>query len=241
MSWSCSQYIPIKYRPRISVTLLPTLEYVLYGGNISDILTRYTHPVLDVLAWLPYGVIHFVGPFLIAAAPWLWRRDVGKGRNEALRFWATSFGYMNLAGVIFQNIFPCAPPWYELIYGLAPANYSIRGSPGGLARIDALFHSDGYTVGFAASPLVFGAFPSLHSGSATMEALVVSHFFPQLRRCVWCYAAILYWSTMYLTQHYLVDVAGGTCLAILAFYYFLPHSLRTPHDTPSPFASVKSK
>ena len=92
------------------MTLLPTLEYVLYGGNISDILTRYTHPVLDVLAWLPYGVIHFVGPFLIAAALWLWRGDAGKDRNEALRFWAQSFGYMNLAGVIFQNIFPCAPP-----------------------------------------------------------------------------------------------------------------------------------
>lgn len=110
MSWSCSQYIPIKYRPRISVTLLPTLEFVLFGGNISDILTRYTHPVLDVLAWLPYGVIHFVGPFLIAAALWLWRGNVGNKRNEALKFWATSFGYMNLAGVIFQNVFPCAPP-----------------------------------------------------------------------------------------------------------------------------------
>ncbi|EEB89410.1 hypothetical protein MPER_12493, partial [Moniliophthora perniciosa FA553] len=35
--------------------LLPTLEFVPYGANISDILTRYTHPILDILAWLPYG------------------------------------------------------------------------------------------------------------------------------------------------------------------------------------------
>jgi hypothetical protein len=71
---------------------------------------------------------------------------------------------------------------YELIYGLTPANYSIRGAAGGLARIDALFHSNGYQTTFSASPVVFGAFPSLHSGCATMEALFISHFFPKLRR-----------------------------------------------------------
>ncbi|KAG9087685.1 Aureobasidin resistance protein Aur1 [Ceratobasidium sp. UAMH 11750] len=144
---------------------------------------------------------------------------------------------MNLTGVLIQLVFPCAPPWYELIYGLTPANYAVRGDPGGLARIDALFHSSGYSDGFSSSPLVFGAFPSLHSGSATIEVLFVSHFFPRLRRHIWCYALVLYWSTMYLTQHYLINVVAGTCLAIFAFYFFLPRSLRTPHDTPSPFAS----
>lgn len=63
-----SSYIPTNIRPHIWVTVLPTLESVLYGANISDVLTRYTHPFLDVLAWLPYGVIHFVSPFVAAAA-----------------------------------------------------------------------------------------------------------------------------------------------------------------------------
>ncbi|KAG8707125.1 Aureobasidin resistance protein Aur1 [Ceratobasidium sp. 395] len=234
-----SRFIPASWRPSISVSLLPTLESVLYGGNISDILTRYTNPVLDVLAWLPYGVIHFTAPFVVAAALWLWRGNAGKGNNEALKFWARAFGYMNLTGVIIQIIFPCAPPWYELIYGLTPANYSIRGSAGGLARIDALFHSNGYANTFSASPVVFGAFPSLHSGCATMEALFISHFFPKLRRYIWCYAALLYWATMYLTHHYLIDVVGGTCLTVFAFYFFLPPTLRTPYDSPSPFASTK--
>lgn len=63
-----SKYIPTSIRPHIWVTVLPTLESVLYGANISDILTRFTHPFLDILAWLPYGVIHFVSPFVAAAA-----------------------------------------------------------------------------------------------------------------------------------------------------------------------------
>lgn len=63
-----SRYLPVTKRPHIWVTVLPTLESVLYGANISDILTRYTHPFLDILAWLPYGIIHFVSPFVAAAA-----------------------------------------------------------------------------------------------------------------------------------------------------------------------------
>lgn len=221
LTFYTSRFIPAVYRPTISVSLLPTLESVLYGANISDILTRFTHPVLDIIAWLPYGVIHFVGPFVVAAALWLF------SPKPALKFWASVFGYMNLAGVWCQILFPCSAPWYELIYGLTPANYSMPGSPGGLARIDALFHSKGYTTTFSNAPVVFGAFPSLHAGCGTLAALVVSHFFPAVMPYACVYTGILYWATMYLTHHYLIDVVGGACLATACFYLFLPTELAT--------------
>ncbi|TFK38480.1 PAP2-domain-containing protein [Crucibulum laeve] len=220
LTFYSNQFIPSAYRPAISVSLLPTLESVLYGANISDILTRFTHPLLDILAWLPYGVIHFVFPFVVAAFLWLFRS------KESLHLWARTFGYMNLTGVIIQILLPCSAPWYELIYGLTPANYSMKGSPGGLARIDALFGGNGYQVTFSNSPVVFGAFPSLHAGCATLEALFISHFFPQATKFVWAYAGVLYWATMYLTHHYLIDVVGGACLATMFFYLFLSDELR---------------
>lgn len=223
-----SQFTPVSWRPGISVALLPALESVLYGANISDILTRFTHPVLDIIGWLSYGVIHYVGPFVVAAFVWLFRT------KEVLHLWARVFGYMNLTGVIIQILFPCAAPWYELIYGLTPANYTMRGSAGGLARIDAIFHSKGYTTAFGNSPLVFGAFPSLHAGCATLEALFLSHFFPQTTRYIWCYAGVLYWATMYLTHHYLIDVVGGACLATAFFYLFLPDEFRGSRATAPP-------
>jgi len=220
LSFYSSRFIPTPWRPGISVALLPTLEYVLYGANISDILTRFTHPILDIIAWFPYGVGHFVFPFVVAAFLWLFRS------KEVLPLWGKAFGYLNLTGVLFQILFPCSAPWYELIHGLTPADYSMKGSPGGLARIDALFHAQGYTVAFSNSPVVFGAFPSLHAASATMEALFLSHFFPQTTRYVWAYAGTLYWATMYLTHHYLIDVVGGACLAIAYFYLLLPDDLK---------------
>jgi hypothetical protein len=104
-----SQFIPKTYRPHIWVSVLPTLESILYGANISDILTRYTNSTLDVMAWIPYGVVHFLAPFLVSGTLWI------AGPPGATQFWAKSFGYMNLVGVLCQIIFPCAPPCMLLL------------------------------------------------------------------------------------------------------------------------------
>ena len=130
-----------------------------------------------------------------------------------------SFGYLNLTGVIIQLAFPCSPPWYENLYGFAPANYGMLGSPAGLARIDMLFGIDMYTTNFPAnSPMVFGAFPSLHAANAVIEALFMSHCFPKLRPIFIAYTMWLWWATMYLSHHYAVDLVGGSLIAGVVFY-----------------------
>jgi membrane-associated phospholipid phosphatase len=223
-----SQFIPAERRPHIWVSVLPTLETVWFGASIADILTRVGNPALDIFAWVPYGVVHFVAPFVVAACLFVFAPP------GATKFFGAAFGFMNLYGVMIQVGFPCAPPWYELREGLTPADYSMKGSPAGLARIDELFHGHGYTVGFTNAPVPFGAFPSLHAGCATMEALFCSYFFPlalqlplpgfksrvriDARILYWIYAFWLYWCTMYLMHHFLVDLVGGGCLATACFY-----------------------
>lgn len=271
-----ARYIPSEWRPSIHVVLLPTLESVLYGANISDILTRFTHPVLDVLAWIPYGVAHFALPFIVALFLWV------AGPKGSIQFFGKAFGVINLAGVVCQLLFPCAAPCksrstvaplflflpsfpphmeniyltlltsqrpflfllffsilviishlhflllagYEIIHGLTPADYSMPGSPGGLMRIDRVFGTQGYTNAFGSAPLVFGAFPSLHAGTSTMEALFLTHFFPRYKGVYWGWVGILYWATMYLTHHYLIDVVSGGCLAMITFFYFMPKEFK---------------
>lgn len=147
--------------------------------------------------------------------------------------YARTFGYLNILGVAIQLVFPCSAPWYENMYGLAPANYSMDGSPAGLARIDQLFGFDMYTTTFTASPLVFGAFPSLHSANAVLEALFMSHCFPKLRPFAIAYAMWMWWATMYLSHHYAVDLVGGGLLAAIAFYISLTNFL--PRIQPDKF------
>lgn len=206
------QFISGEYRPPIWVRVLPALENILYGANLSNILSAHKSTFLDVLAWLPYGILHFGAPFVCSGLMFIF------GPPGTTPVFAKAFGYMCMTGVIIQLVFPCSPPWYENKYGLAPANYSMQGSPAGLAAIDKLFGIDMYTSGFTASPMVFGAFPSLHSGNAVLEALFMSHVFPRLRPLFVLYALWLWWATMYLSHHYAVDLVAGAMIS--AIFYF---------------------
>lgn len=209
--YSC-RFIPAEWRPHIWVRVLPALENIIYGANLSNMLSAHKHAVLDVLAWIPYGILHFVGPFICAAVMFLFAAP------GTLRVYSRSFGYMNLAGVLIQLCFPCAPPWYQNMYGLAPANYSMAGSPAGLARIDELFGLQMYTSTFTASPMVFGAMPSLHAGCATINALFLGHIFPRARWAFYTYVMWIWWATLYLQHHYAVDLIAGSLLAGSVFY-----------------------
>jgi membrane-associated phospholipid phosphatase len=172
------------------------------------------------MAWFPYGIVHFTAPFACSAAMYIYAAP------GTVAVFAKSFGYMNLLGVTIQIIFPCSPPWYENMYGLAPANYSMSGSPAGLARIDQLFGFDMYTTNFTNSPVVFGAFPSLHAGNAIIEALFMAHCFPRFRPLFIAYCMWLWWATMYLSHHYLVDLVAGSLISAIFFFIartnFLP-------------------
>ena len=205
--------------------VLPALEDIMYGADLSNILSEYTNPVLDLFAWFPYGIGHFGLPAVCSAVIFWF------GAPGTVRVFAGAFGYMNMIGVATQLVFPCTPPWYEKLHGLEPAEYGMQGSPAGLARIDALFGVDLYTTSFTTAPVPFGAFPSLHAGAAVIEALFIGTVFPRLRGFCAFYVAWLCWATMYLNHHYAVDLVGGAILAttiyLIARARWLP---RQQHD-----------
>jgi hypothetical protein len=59
-----------------------------------------------------------------------------------------------------------------------------------------------------------------------MEALFLSHFFPSLKPLYWAYTGVLWWATMYLSHHYLIDLTGGACLSVMVFYLFMPEEFK---------------
>ncbi|KAG9294849.1 hypothetical protein G9A89_008541 [Geosiphon pyriformis] len=210
--YSC-RFIPDERRPHIYVSVLPALENILYGDNLSAIIAKHTNVVKDVAAWLPYGIMHFTLPFLTSLGLWWF------GPPKILPAFARAFGYMNIAGVLTQLLFPCSPPWYEYTYGMnTPALYTMPGHPGGLARIDKLMGSTTYTTTFSGSPMVFGAFPSLHSACAIIQALFISYVVPKSRTICVAYVMWIWWACMYLTHHYMVDLVGGGIYAVITFW-----------------------
>lgn len=211
--YSCG-FISAQFRPPIWVRVLPSLETMLYGANLSNILSAHKNTFLNVVAWIPYGLCHFGAPFVVGGLTFLF------GPPGTTPTFARCFGYMNVIGVLTQILLPCSPPWYENMYGLAPADYTIHGSPAGLRAIDELLGVDLYTSTFTASPVVFGAFPSLHSADGTMEALFMAHTFPKLRPLFVFYLLWLWWSTMYLSHHYAIDLVAGSMISIIVYFMY---------------------
>jgi hypothetical protein len=100
------------------------------------------------------------------------------------------------------------------------------GDPGGLARVDEILGTEMYKTTFTASPMVFGAFPSLHSACACQLAFfTVFAFGPRSMPVALVYVLWIWWAAMYLRHHYMVDLVGGAGYAIVAFWIgasFLP-------------------
>ncbi|KAK4642487.1 Phosphatidylinositol:ceramide phosphoinositol transferase (IPC synthase) [Podospora bellae-mahoneyi] len=207
-----SRFIAPEYRPHIWVKVLPALENILYGANLSNILSAHTYTILDIIAWIPYGLGHFALPLVTTVMLFLF---AAPGTTPV---WARAFGYMSILGVTIQILFPCTPPWYEGLHGLEPAHYGMEGSPAGLKRIDELFGVDMYTTSFTTAPVPFGAFPSLHGGDAVLEMLFLQYCFPRFRAFFVGYVVWIAWSTMYLNHHYAIDLVGGGVIAAVTYY-----------------------
>ncbi|TVY67521.1 Inositol phosphorylceramide synthase catalytic subunit AUR1 [Lachnellula suecica] len=188
-------------RPTLSIlaALPPFLLNILYAQTHS--LT----PALDVFAWLSYGVIHFVSPFF--AAFWLWLF----ASPGVVSIFAWCFGIQNCLGIITHLSFPTAAPWYGDQYGypLPAGNYSMPGSAAGLVRVDAVLGTHIYQNAFKASPLVFGAFPSLHGAFSCCCFLFVARYSRKGSFILGFYVLWQWFSTMYLRHHWRIDLSLG--------------------------------
>ncbi|KAI9830368.1 MAG: hypothetical protein M1819_005749 [Sarea resinae] len=196
-----------------------SLPFIL---NILNFFAQDLNRTKDLFAWISYGVVHFISPYLTAV--WLWFF----APPGVIGVYGWAFGFQNLAGVFTHLSFPNASPWYQSdAYGYGtppkPGNYSMPGSAAGLVRVDAVLGTHIYAHAFRASPLVFGAFPSLHSGFAVMNFFFLARYSPKRGKYL-CGAFVFWqwWSTIYLLHHWRIDLIGGALYSTAAFLAFLP-------------------
>eukprot|EP00833_Pecoramyces_ruminatium_P017099 jgi/Orpsp1_1/1191131/evm.model.d7180000083669.1 len=197
----------MSWRRPVDVTTLSTVEKKL--GSVSFHFYKNENTFLDLLAWIPYGIVHYIMPFLVGIYLVLFYKP---GYASAYLFF---FGVMNTTGVLTQLFWPTAPPWYYKNNGTEPADYTMHGDPAGLQRIDEIFHVDFYTSTFTTNPLPWGAWPSLHSGFAVYSAFFLIYLFPKYSPIFLLYVAWIWWATMYLGHHYFFDLLGGLVYALV--------------------------
>lgn len=187
----------------VSGVLTPNEFFAIHNSNVMDFLAG-----LFYLCWVPLPV--FFG---------LWLYFTGK-QSVYLHF-ALVFLFVNLIGFAGYYIHPAAPPWYVAMHGFD----AIPGTPGsvaGLGRFDdmtglAIFHGL-----YERNANVFAAVPSLHS-AYTLVAFIYAirgHSSLTWRLILGVVTLGIWFTAVYSSHHYVIDVLLGISCALLGFWVF---------------------
>jgi membrane-associated phospholipid phosphatase len=172
---------------------------LFFGRSPNQVLQAH----LGDLRWLAVACTivyfcHFLYPLLVGLVLWL------VNRQSFLRYVVALLAMSFAAFVVFLLV-PTAPPWYAHNVGALPGVHDLvsRSLP---SKVSPYFRR------LDADPVA--AFPSLHAAYPTLGALALwrvnrrTAFFT----VPWCF--IVYFSVIFLGEHYAIDVLGGIAVAV---------------------------
>jgi membrane-associated phospholipid phosphatase len=173
------------------------LDKAMFGGTDPS---RWLQAHLGSLHWLAVACTvvyfcHFIIP--ITAGMVLWLVD----RVRFLRFVVALLAMCFTAFVVFLLV-PVAPPWLADQHHLLPGVHSLIALPSAVSPYYNWLDPD-----------ATAAFPSLHAAFPLLAALAL---WPVTRRgaaLALAWSAVVWFSVVYLGQHYVTDVIGGILLA----------------------------
>jgi membrane-associated phospholipid phosphatase len=127
-------------------------------------------------------------------------------------------GLVNFLAVLVQFFFPTAPPWFtdSAVYDEVDGRF-IRSAnnEAGFERLDILFNVKLFHSIYGASPVKFGAMPSLHV--AWPAIICVSKPWISLRFAIG-HVAWIFWAALYSNHHYGVDAIAGIGLVLVVYF-----------------------
>lgn len=198
------------------------LERWLFLGHVpTAVLQQWLHPAsgIDLVAVVAtvFYFLHFPLPLAVAFFLWLRRRRVFYDFVAALIV-------LSMAGFLTYLVLPVAPPWYAAEQGLLPGvEYLKRDGFAGLAALAGFRESD-YLFSYAfysINPNEVAAFPSLHAGYPFLAFLFARRAFGRIGWLMLIYTAAVWFSIVYLADHYVVDILGGVAYAGAAYWAVL--------------------
>jgi len=211
----------------VSTSELYNLEKHFFGvqfrGNTltpNEYLKVHTTALVDVISgffylmWIPVPL--FFAGFLFF-----------KNKVQFLYF-SFTFVAVNFIGFVIYYLYPAAPPWYIQLHGFVFLPHT-PGNTGGLARFDHFFNIPVFQSIYSKSSNVFAAMPSLHS---SYPVIVLYYGIKNRLGFINIFFAIvmfgIWFTAIYTSHHYVLDVIAGICCACLGIYLFKYISIRRP-------------
>lgn len=157
-------------------------------------------PILDYMGAFFYS-LHFFAPTIFAFILW---------KVSPKNYWkyTVAFGICTYGALITFLFYPVAPPWIavpNVIRILTGSVDAILGIPVYKTLFDFL------------SPNLYAAFPSMHSALPLLISLFAIKIWKKKALPVLIFPVGVWFSAVYLGEHYVVDVLGGIAYAVVAF------------------------
>jgi hypothetical protein len=179
---------------------------------------------ISLAAQLIYLSHIFIFPLLML---FWWLRSVwfGASREIFVRH-LKAFTILNGLAILTYLLLPVAPPWWVSIHAAAQPTAQL------VAQTNIATAMDGALIQktIATAPMWFGAVPSLHGAYPVLFFLLAMRRgnFRQLA-AIALYGAAMWFSTVALNQHYMIDLLAGAGVAYAAYWL----SERLPYSAPS--------
>ncbi|MCL2358752.1 MAG: phosphatase PAP2 family protein [Nitrososphaerota archaeon] len=178
------------------------LEMITFGNQLPSLILQniIRFPVLDYAGAFFYS-LHFFAPTIFAYILW---------RASPPNYWkyTVAFGICTYGALITFLFYPVAPPWIEVPNVIRILTESVDvslGIPVYRTMFDFL------------SPNPFAAFPSMHSALPLLISLFAIKIWKKKALPVLIFPIGVWFSAVYLGEHYVVDVLGGIAYALIAF------------------------
>jgi membrane-associated phospholipid phosphatase len=181
-------------------------------GQIPSLVLQQTirASTLDYMGAFFYS-LHFFAPTIFAFILW---------KVSPKNYWkyTVAFGICTYGALITFLFYPVAPPWLELnsTYNLAYSGPQVLRILTG--SVDASLGIPVYKTLFDfLSPNLYAAFPSMHSALPLLISLFAIKIWKKKALPVLIFPFGVWFSAVYLGEHYVVDVLGGIAYAVVAF------------------------
>ena len=197
---------------QIHITDLIAADKLLFGGHVPTLWLQellYTARDISWYDWVGTILYFLLFPLPLFLAFYLWRSNIRY-------YWqfVTGFSVLCLSGFLTYILVPAAPPWWAAREEyLAPVT----------KIMDQVLHlfPQNMSVSYLytnLNPNPVAAMPSLHAAFPWLVFLSLYHVFG--RKALWFlpYCLALWFSIVYLGEHYVVDAVAGVIYASVAFW-----------------------
>lgn len=194
----------------VNYLFMPAADKFLFFGHLpTKALQNWLwHGHVQWYDFVFYGAytLHFVMPFALAVLIW-------KTRDKEYWRFVTTYVTLSFAGFLTYVAFPASPPWLASDKGL-------------IQPVAHVATSVWYAFGIHDFPSVYNklapnqvaAMPSLHSAYALLFALFITRLYKtKWRYLAWIFPALIWFGTVYMGEHYVIDAIAGVLYALGAY------------------------